>query len=513
MDKPLDPLLHLREGAEVGHLDNTGLDVVPDGKPLGDRLPRVGGQLLEAQREALLLLVDAQHLDLDILALAQHFGGVLDLCPGEVGDVDEAVYPLLEAHKRPEISEIADPPLDQLADRVALFDGLPGVGLGLLDPERDSTVVLFDVEHDGLDDLPDGDDLGGVAYALVPAHLAHVYEPLDALLELHEGPVVGYGDHLACHPAVDGVLGLHLVPGVGLQLLVAEADPLALHVELEHHDFDLVPDGEYLRGVTDPAPGHIGDMEQPVDTAQIDEGPVVGEVLEDAFHLEALLEDFHRPVLGLLPLLLQQHPPGQHYVAALAVELDDFHLELLADECLKVSYGAQVDLAAWQKRPQPHIDGQPALDAREDAALHGGPIIEGLVQIVPDQYPVGLLLRKHDHPVGVFRALQEDVDCVAYFEVASPVGELVEWNEPFGLVSHIHQDRIALNLHDVARENLALLDVLKGLFVELFHGGLAGLRWGVGGRRLPACGVLDLGSHCLFAHLALRYHACQPLPP
>ena len=123
----------------------------------------------------------------------------------------------------------------------------------------------------------------------------------------------------------------------------------------------------------------------------------------------------------------------------------------MAYETLEIPYGPKINLAAWQEAPQPpHIDGQPTLDAREDPALNGGSLIVCLGQVIPYPNSVGLLLGEHDHPVYVFGPLQEDIDLFAHLEVAATVGELVEPNEPFGLIAYIHQDGITLNLHDVA---------------------------------------------------------------
>ena len=65
-------------------------------------------------------------------------------------------------------------------------------------------------------------------------------------------------------------------------MLQAQAHPLSLRVELEDLDADVVADLEQLRRVVDAAPAHIGDMQESVDAAEVDEGAVLGEVLDDA---------------------------------------------------------------------------------------------------------------------------------------------------------------------------------------------------------------------------------------
>ena len=76
-------------------------------------------------------------------------------------------------------------------------------------------------------------------------------------------------------------------------------------------------------------------------------------------------------LLELGALLLEEHAPRQHDVAALLVELDDLELEALADERVEVADRAEVDLRAREERLHAAADGdrQAALHARGDDAF------------------------------------------------------------------------------------------------------------------------------------------------
>jgi hypothetical protein len=78
------------------------------------------------------------------------------------------------------------------------------------------------------------------------------------------------------------VLGADQIPRIFLQLLHAQADAVGFLVDLDDLDLDGLADRQDLGGVVDPAPGHVGDVQQAVDTAQIDEGAVFGDVLDHA---------------------------------------------------------------------------------------------------------------------------------------------------------------------------------------------------------------------------------------
>src|SRR5439155_11039219 len=133
-----------------------------------------------AQGHALAVLVHVEDDAVDLLALADHFAGVADLAhPAHVADVQQAVDALLDLDEGPVVGQVADHAGDLRARRVALGDLVPGVGLHLLDAERDLLLFLVDVEDLHLDLLADLDDLAGVADALGPAHLADVDQTLD----------------------------------------------------------------------------------------------------------------------------------------------------------------------------------------------------------------------------------------------------------------------------------------------------------------------------------------------
>ncbi len=197
-------------------------------------------------------------------------------------------------------------------------------------------MLLVDLEHDRLEVVADVDDLGRVAHVARPRHLGDVDEALDALLELDEGAVVGDRDHLAVDPRADRVLLLDVLPRVRLELLQAERDALALAVEVQDLDLDLLADPHHLRGMGDAAPRHVGDVEQAVDAAEVHERAEVGDVLDHALAHLALLQLGEELRLHLLALFLEHRAARDHDVPAALVELDDLEAERLAEQLVDV---------------------------------------------------------------------------------------------------------------------------------------------------------------------------------
>src|SRR5579885_3429510 len=104
-----------------------------------------------------------------------------------------------------------------------------------------------------------------------PGHLADVNQALDARFEFYEGAVIGDVDHAADHPAVHRIALRHGLPGVRRQLFQPQGDALLLPVEFQHLDGHFVAHVDDFRGMTNAAEGHVGDMQQTVDAAQVHE--------------------------------------------------------------------------------------------------------------------------------------------------------------------------------------------------------------------------------------------------
>ncbi len=168
------------------------------------------------------------------------------------------------------------------ARRVLLDEELPRVAHGLLEAERDAALDRIDFEHLHFDFLRGRDDLAGVHVLLRPRHFGDVDEALDARLQLHERAVVGDVGDAALELGADRELGLDALPRIVEQLLHAERDAVRLVVDLDDLDLHRLADVEHLGRVVDAAPRDVGDVQQAVDAAEVNERTVVGDVLDHA---------------------------------------------------------------------------------------------------------------------------------------------------------------------------------------------------------------------------------------
>ena len=183
----------------------------------------------------------------------------------------------------------------------------------------------------------------------------------------------------------------------------------------------------------------------------------------------ALGERVERVLLLLRVLLFEEHLAGQHDVAALLVDLDDAHAQLLAAQGIEVAHRAHVDLRARQERAHADVDGKAALDAFDDAADDDLALCIGLLDLVPDLHLLGLLAREDDVAFTVLGALEQDVDGVAGLDghLAGLVHELIDWDDAFRLVADVHDDFGWRHFEDGALHDLAFRDVAEAAIVKV----------------------------------------------
>src|SRR5436190_12173461 len=457
----------LDERAEVREPDDLAGDARAHRVALGDRRPRVVLDLLEPERDPLILLVDVEDLRLDLLLLLENFRRVADAAgPRHVGDVQEAVHAGLELDERAEVGQVAHLPRDPRPRAVALLDRRPRVGLDLFHAERDALRGAVDVEHDHVHLVADVHQLGGMTHAARPRHFRDVDEPLDTRLELDEGAVVGEAHHPAAGLRARRERLLHALPRVRRLLLVAERDAARLAVEVQHDHLDLVADLEDLRGMGHAPPAHVGDVQEAIDAAQVDEGAVVGDVLHGAGQHHALGEHLERVLLLLLALLFEHGPTGEDDVAAAPIQLDHLRADRLPDHRGEILDGPEVHLRAGEEGLHAHVHRQAPLDDLDDAALDGQALLVRLRDRVPYLDLVGLVLREDDEPLGVFFGLEVHLDLVADPGELAVTVKLVDRDRALALVADVHEDLRGGHLDDAATDDLALLELAAGAFVE-----------------------------------------------
>src|SRR6185437_13555589 len=96
-----------------------------------------------------------------------------------------------------------------------------------------------------------------------------------------ECSVVGHADDASFDVRANRITMLGIEPGIGCELFESERNTLLIGIKFQNFNLNLVPDVDQVAGMSQAPPGHVGDVEQAVDAAKVNERAVVGEVLHD----------------------------------------------------------------------------------------------------------------------------------------------------------------------------------------------------------------------------------------
>src|SRR6266496_3871341 len=96
----------------------------------------------------------------------------------------------------------------------------------------------------------------------------------------------------------------------------------------------------------DPSPGDIGDVQQAVDAAKIDEDAVVRDVLGHAVRELPFLQAAECRTFLLLMLRFDDRPPRENDVVPFLVERNDLEFVLMAAEGIEILHWLSVDARA-----------------------------------------------------------------------------------------------------------------------------------------------------------------------
>ena len=466
MNQAFDAFFNFDEDTKLSHVDHFAFYCLTQEVASLYRQPWVLRQLLDTERDTLGIAVDVENAGFDFVTLGETIARMSNtLAPRHIRDVNQTVNALVNTDEHTEISDVADGAFDDRTNRIGLSQFVPRIRLKLTHTKRNTLVLHVDAKNFGFHNIAHFDELGGVLDALVPAHLRDVNKSLDAVFQLDERAIVGNGYHLSAHNRTDGVFVVGLGPWVGTNLFVAQGDTHCVRVELEDFDLELLAHLEDFRRMVDAAIGHIGDVKQTVDAAQVHKCTVIGDVLDAARHDRALGELLDGVFALVLALFLQQYATRQNDVATLLVELDDFEVVGLSHHTVKVLDRAEIHLRTGKECLHADVYTQATLDAGYDVATDCLVGVHGIRNFVPSLHQVSLLFREAQR-TGFFRhAVEVHVDLVPFLEADYAIhrGELARANHTLGLVAHIHSDPIVADAKYAALDDRALFN---GAFLE-----------------------------------------------
>src|SRR5665213_2413314 len=204
------------------------------------------------------------------------------------------------------------------------------------------------------------------------------------------------------------------------------------------------------------AVGDIGDVQQPVNAAEVDKRAILRQIFDGAGNYRALVQCFERDGLAGVHFLLNGEFAGYHYVAALPVQFDNLDGDIVTDELFDIAQRAHVHLRARHEGLYANIDREAALHATEHAAGDRQLFFERFFERVPDFEARGFLMRKEDVSFRRVPTVNHDFHNVArtHRDISGGIGEFRKGRDPVGLVAHVDKNVGAGNLQNLPLQNL-----------------------------------------------------------
>ena len=317
------------------------------------------------------------------------------------------------------------------------------------------------------------DDLARVLDVAL-GQLGDVHETLDTLQDFDEGTKRDHLGGTAVHDVALLVALEDALPRVGLGLLETERDALAVAVDVEHLDLDLLTDLEELGRVVDVAPGQLGDVDQAVDAVEVDERAEIDDVRHDTRDGLARGEIVEDALANLTALLLKHGAARQHDVVARAVELDHLAAQLLTAELLEILHAADIDQRGRQEAADAEVDDQAALDDLDDRAVDGLAGLGGSLNALPRLLEAGALLRQDQAAVLILLLHDQSVDLFAHLDLVTGVNgaadaQLGDGNDTLALVADVDQDLVLVDAHNLAGDDVAFGELRDRRVVVRHH--------------------------------------------
>ena len=206
----------------------------------------------------------------------------------------------------------------------------PRVSLALFHTQRNTAAVFVDFQNHDFDFVTQLYDFARMYVFVGPVHFGNVYQTFDTLFDFNECTIIGQVGHFAEQAGALRVTAGQAVPRVFAQLFHTQRNALFVLVEFQDFGFDFLTDFQHFTRVFHAAPCQIGDVQQTVDTAQVNERTVVGNVFNDTFDNSTFLQIFQQGFAFFAQSGFQNGTAGNHDVIAFFVQLDDFEFNFFA---------------------------------------------------------------------------------------------------------------------------------------------------------------------------------------
>src|SRR6185312_4226402 len=251
------------------------------------------------------------------------------------------------------------------------------------------------------------------------------------------------------------------LPGVFLRSLERQRNTLAVQVHFEHLDGDFLANFDNLGRVVDVLPGQLGNVDEAVYAAEVNECTEVDDGGNNAGTNLALFQLVEERGANLGLGLLEPGTAGQNNVVAVLVQLDDLGFDLLADVGSEVAHTAHLDERCGQEAAQADVEDKTTLDHFDDGTGNDAVFFLDLLDVAPGALVLCALLGEDQAAFFVFLREDQGFDLIANGDNVAGInvvldGQLTGGDDTFGLVTDVEQNFVAVNLDNYTFDEIAV---------------------------------------------------------
>ena len=163
-------------------------------------------------------------------------------------------------------------------------------------------------------------------------------------LDLNECTVVSDKNNFTLNLVTNFNIRIEAVPRMRGKLFETESDSLLLLVEVEDNNFNLLIEFNNFLRVVYAAPREVCDVDKTVDTTEVNEYTIVGDVLDCSFENLAFFEFADDLALLLLEFSLKKSLVRNDNVTEFLINLNDLEVHCLVNICIVILDRTDVDL-------------------------------------------------------------------------------------------------------------------------------------------------------------------------
>ena len=181
-------------------------------------------------------------------------------------------------------------------------------------------------------------------------------------------------------------------------------------------------------------------MDETVNTAEVNEYTIVGDVLDSSFENLTFFEFADDLALLFLEFCLEESLVRYDNIAEFLVDLDDLKVHCLVNKCIVILDRTDVDLRTREEGlDSENVHDHTALRTGLDITFYDFALVECLVYHIPRTQLTSFLVRKDELSLLVFRRLYVNFNFVTYFEVRI-VTELWSSDDTVALVADVNDN-------------------------------------------------------------------------